>query len=231
MYEMEYSQFQRDVHILIEGTLDASIQYLSTHAEKKLKDIEEAMEKPFDDEYQDHLVDEHVDVLATGAGHERFLRNMALVALASRLTHALRNMARAADTFSPRKRCYRLKGKNISEFAQLWLEYGERFGIDFNANKDRIAFTETMREVRNQIVHNGGEANTLKPFGEMDWSSGDAGYLDLRFSTKYPDYVWGSGMGAEVHISEEQLKESIQAAVDLVGWLATELRAKELSTR
>jgi hypothetical protein len=230
VFDGENDQFQWDVHILIEGTLRASIRYLDTEARTELGEIEAALKKPFDLEYQEHLVDEHVDVLATNYGQERFLRNMAVVALASRLTHSLRNMAKSAETFSPRKRRYGNKHKRISEFAQLWLEYQERFGIDFIANKDRIAFVDTMREVRNQIVHDGSEANTLKPLNDIDWDSGDAGYLDLWFSQKYPEYVWGTGMSAEVTVSEEQLQKFIKDSIELVGWLAGELRAMELKS-
>jgi hypothetical protein len=224
----EHHQFQWDIHILIEGTLDASIRYLTSEAETELKKIEEAMKKPCDDEYQEHLVDEHVEVLVTGSNQENFLRNMALVALASRLTHALRNMAKTAETFSPRKKRYGMK--HMSEFNRLWVEYHERFGIDFEANKDRIAFVKTMQEVRNQIVHDGGEANTLKPLDEMDWSNGDAGLLDMSFSQKHPEYVSGSGLGAEVRVSEEQLQQAVKDSIELVGWLSTTLRSKELES-
>jgi hypothetical protein len=228
IFEMEYGQFQWDVHILIEGTLRASIRYLDTEARRELDEIKEARRKPLDDEYREHLVDERVDVLATNSSQERFVRNMALVALASRLTHALRNMARSAELFSDRKRRY---GKgSMSEFDQLWVEYQERFGIDFDADKDRIAFVNTMREVRNRIVHDGSEANSFKPLGVVDWNSGDAGYLDISFSEKYPEYVWGTGMSAEVNVSEEQLQKAIKASVDLVAWLAGELRARELES-
>jgi hypothetical protein len=88
------------------------------------------------------------DVLLTNISQERFLRNMALVALASRLTHALRNMTKSAESFSPRAKRYE-KMTHLSEFNRLWLEYGERFGIDFTVHADRIAFVEPMREVRN----------------------------------------------------------------------------------
>jgi hypothetical protein len=227
-YRAEHDQFQWDVHILIEGTLNASIQYLNSEARAELREIKEAMEKPLDDEIQEHLVDEHVDVLATNSRQESFLRNMALVALASRLTHALRNMARSAESFSTRKRRYGTKG--MSEFSRLWAEYQERFGIDFVANKDRVAFVETIREVRNQIVHDGSEANTFKPLNEIDWNSGETGYLDVWFSETYPEYVWGSGLSAEVRVSEEQLQRAIKASIDLVGWLAADLRKKELAS-
>ena len=150
-YAEEYSQFQWDVHILIGGTLQASIRYPDTEAKAELAKLEVVMEKQLDVEYHEHLVGEHIDVLATNDNQERFVRNMALVALVSRLTHALRSMARSAELFSPRKKRY--GNKSMREFGQLWLEYTERFGIDFNANVDRVAFVETIREVRNQIVH------------------------------------------------------------------------------
>lgn len=102
-YEGEYEQFQWDVHILIKGTLHASFRFLDSEVKTELAKIEEWMKKPASDEYQQHMVDEHVDVLATNAAQERFLRNMALVALASRLTHSLRTMARSAEAFSPGK--------------------------------------------------------------------------------------------------------------------------------
>lgn len=228
-YESEYQQFQRDVHILIEGTLDASIEYLSTRVKSDLAQIEGALKKAYDDDHQQHLVDEHVDVLETISSQERFLRNIALVALASRLTHALHNMARSAESFSPRKKRY--GKKHDGEFVQLWAEYQERFGIDLSGeHKGRIAFTETMRDVRNMIVHNGGEANKHKFMDDIILDKGEAGLLDISFSEEYPAFVSGSGIGAEVSVSEEQLQSIIEASVNLVGWLARELRARELAS-
>lgn len=224
-YRSEYVHFQLDVHLLIEGTLDAGIRYLQAEAKSELARIEEVMHQSLDDEYYQHLEDEHGVVEARNSGQEQFLKNMALVALASRLTHALRKMARSAQSFSDRKKRY---GGEGSEFAQLWREYTNRFGIDFKANADRIAFVETMREVRNKIVHFGAEANTLKPLNEWDFNDSDAGCLDMGFSEKYPEYVSGSGVGAEVTVSEKQLAEHIEASVGLVGWLAGELRTREL---
>jgi hypothetical protein len=228
LYQNEYDQFQWDVHILILGTLQASLRHLEGEAKTELATIAEVMKKPVDDEYYQHLEDEHVDVLDTNSSQERFLRNVALVALASRLTHALRNLARSAESFSKRKKRYGHKG--MSEFDRLWLEYTDRFEIDFISDANRIAFVDTMREVRNQIVHDGAEANTVKPFDEIDLNSGDAGYLEMWFSEKYPQYVFGSGSSAEVSISQKQLEEHIKSSVALVGWLAGELRTRELAS-
>ena len=228
IYEGEFEQFQWDIHILIKGTLHAGIRFLDSEAKIELAKIEEWMKKPASDEYQQHLVDEHVDVLATNDVQERFLRNMALVALASRLTHSLRTMARSAETFSPRKKRY--GQKSMSEFTRLWVEYKERFGIDFDENASRIAFIETLREVRNQIVHDGSEANTIKPLDEIDDRGSDSSVLDMRFSRKYPEYVQGTGIGAEVSVSQELLDKNIKASIELVEWLAGELRTRELAS-
>jgi hypothetical protein len=137
-------------------------------------------------------------------------------------------MARSAESFSPRKKRY--GDTSMSEFHRLWNEYKERFEIDFSANADRIAFADTMNGVRNQIVHAGGEANPFKGQDDLHWDSGEAGYLDMRFSEKYPEYVSGTGMSAEVSVSEEQLGKAIKSSVGLVGWLAGELRKRELSS-
>ena len=112
VYGDEYDQFQWDVHILIEGTLEAAIKYLDSGVRRDLSEIETLMEKARGD-YQQHLVEEHVDVMAQNANQETFLRNMALVALASRLTHSLRTMARSAETFSPRKKRYGNKSMKV----------------------------------------------------------------------------------------------------------------------
>jgi hypothetical protein len=97
-------------------------------------------------------------------------------------------------------------------------------------HKDQIAFAKTMRVVRNRIVHNGGEANKYKFMDEIDMDKGDAGFIDMSFSEKYPAYVSGSGIGAEVSVSKEQLQSMIDASVNLVGWLSKELRARELAS-
>jgi hypothetical protein len=103
-YKAEYEQFQWDVHMLIEGTLDASIRFLDTESKTELAKIEQWLKTPesIKNEYRDHWVDEHTHLLVTNDGQVVFLTNMALVALASRLTHSLKKMARSAETFSPR---------------------------------------------------------------------------------------------------------------------------------
>jgi hypothetical protein len=73
VYWDEFEQFQWDVHILIEGTLFASIQYLDKRAKERLSEIQSSLDKATADEHQQYLVDEHVDVLATNDGQERFV--------------------------------------------------------------------------------------------------------------------------------------------------------------
>lgn len=223
-YDDEYQQFQWDVYMLIINTLNASIRHLDTKAGIDLSEIKAALETSHDDEAHQHLIDEHVDILETKSGQGRFLRNMALVALSSRLTHALRNMTKSAELFSPRKKRY--GNKSMGEYRCLWLEYVERFGIDFDTNADRIEFVETMRVVRNQIVHDGAEANTFKFSDQINWKSDVVDFLDCSFSEKYPEYVSGN----DVSVSQEKLDEAIKSSVELVGWLAGELRERELSS-
>jgi len=180
----------------------------------ELAEIEKIIQKP-DDEHRE-------------ACREQFLRNMAFVALTSRLATALRNMAWSAQSFSKRKTHY--GSARMTEFDRLWLEYTARFGIDFKANADRIAFVETMRNVRNRIVHEGGEANPpkmSKPVRKTD-SDSDEPSLDLSFSKRYPAYVSRSGIGAQVSVSEAQLAEAVKNSIQLVGWLAGQIRKKEM---
>src|SRR5438477_1525095 len=130
IYSDAAASFEADVNLRIRNTLHAALTYLSGTADAELRDIKSALDKAVDDEAQEHLVDFHVDVLATGLSQERFLRSMAPVALASRLLHALKKMARLAEHFSPSTHDYRGK----SEFLRLWTEYGVRFSIDFKAH-------------------------------------------------------------------------------------------------
>src|ERR1700693_870560 len=126
-YRAECVQFQWDVHILIEGTLDASIRHLGTQTRTELAKLEAVMQRSLDDEYHQHAVDQHEVVQGRNSSQEQFLRNMALVALTSRLTHALRKMAGSAESFSERRKRYR--GER-GEFDQLWREYTDLFGFD-----------------------------------------------------------------------------------------------------
>jgi hypothetical protein len=116
---------------------------------------------------RDRQISQHV--LNGRTGSPRKVSIKALVALASRLTHALRKVARPADHFVSRKgRC---GTSQDSEFVRLWKEYGERFSIDFIANSWRIAFVDAMREARNQIVHDGGRQILPGHLNYKNWRS------------------------------------------------------------
>ena len=147
---------------------------------------------------------------------------MALVALASRLLHTLKKMARLAEHFCPSTRDY--EGK--SEFLRLWAEYGARFSIDFKAHADKIAFVEPII-VWNQIVHEGADANAWNDATLESLRQGQEPTLDTAFSKAYPHFVTGEGWNAEVVVSQEQLDLMCDASVALVRWLAKELYAQD----
>ena len=227
IYPLEADSFETDVRVLIQSTLRAALGQLSGAAQSELTAIETALKKTTDDAAQEHLVDEHVGVLAQELSQQRFLRNMALVALASRLTHALRKIARTAEHFRPRNKHY--GSSSDSEFERLWKEYTGRFSIDFTTNASRIAFVDPMRKARNQIVHDGAEANPWNTSTVESLQRGGEPILDTSFSEGYPEFVTGEGWEAEVVVSQEQLDSMCDAAVALVRWLATELDAQDRS--
>lgn len=148
---------------------------------------------------------------------------MAVVALASRLLHSLKKMARMAESFRPS--AHDSRGK--SEFLRLWAEYEARFSIDFRAHADQIAFVEPMVRVRNQIVHGAGEANTWNDATLESLRQGQGPALDTTFSKDYPQFVTGEGWDSEVDVSQEQLDLMCDASVALVRWLAAKLDAQD----
>ena len=224
-YEAEARSFKDDVYMLILGTLKAAVERISTDAQAELASIERKLKKVKDGPYHQHLVDQSVDVHAQSGLQERFLRNMALVALASRLIIALRKIAKAANHYVPQKKKYGIPSD--SEFVRLWKEYNERFSIDFMAHADRVAFTEVLKEVRNHIVHEGSEANSIKANSFAALDAGEDAWLDKSFSTAHPEFVAGTGMFAEVEVKDEQLQEMVESSLVLVDWLAGEPYAQE----
>jgi hypothetical protein len=107
------------------------------------------------------------------------------------------------------------------------VQYRERFNISFDSRY--IQFTEPLRNVRNKIVHNGGEANERLSFEQIDFLAGDNGHFDQSFSKKYRKFAVGTGALAEVSISEDQLRTAIDKAVRLVKYAATQLYVLELA--
>jgi hypothetical protein len=222
-FQSEADSFVRDVHMLVLIPLHAGISSLSQDTEVEMQKIEAFIEKA-SPENAERLAEDHANLCAELADQERFLRNLSLVALFSRLTHALHKMARTAETFAP----INAKGyEGDNEFKKIWREYRERFGIDFGAKY--IQFIEPLRNARNMIVHNGGDANEPIPITEIDFSKGDEGYCDPWFSKRYPQFVQDIGsLSARVRITEEQQNFAVESAIALVNRAAEQLRAKEL---
>jgi hypothetical protein len=160
-FHSEYLSFEKEIHILILGTLGAANKRLEVEFDEDTAKITAGLDESTI-RGSERLTDDLTELDWFLHDQQRFLLNMAVVGLASRLTHALRQMARAAETFSPRKKRYGSDGKDNSEFGRLWVEFRERFAIDVKADPNRVAFIEPLREVRNQIVHDGGVANPYK---------------------------------------------------------------------
>jgi hypothetical protein len=153
-FHSEYLSFEKEIHILILGTLGAANKRLEVEFDEDTAKITAGLDESTI-RGSERLTDDLTELDWFLHDQQRFLLNMAVVGLASRLTHALRQMARAAETFSPRKKRYGSDGKDNSEFGRLWVEFRERFAIDVKADPNRVAFIEPLREVRNQIVHDG----------------------------------------------------------------------------
>jgi hypothetical protein len=95
LFSMEADAFESDVHVLIREALNAALEHLSPKADADQASLEDFMKTVTDDDYHEHLVDEHVGVMSQYGDQERFLRNIALVALASPRAAALPRNARS----------------------------------------------------------------------------------------------------------------------------------------
>jgi hypothetical protein len=222
-FRVEAESFERDVHILILGTLHASTTYLNEEAKREevelLKHLETATGHA-----AERISERHAELWSGVAEQERFQRNMALVALLTRLTHAFRQVSRSAELWSVRDPAGYGERKD-DEFKKLWAEYRARFDIDFGAR--HIQFVEPLRNARNMIVHNGGDAVRVLPLSEIDPSKEEGGLYDMSFVKNYPQFVTGNGTWAEVTISEQQLTLAIESSVRLVKYAAEGLQERE----
>lgn len=208
----EFRQFEWDLHVLIEGTLAAGRKSLSDQVDSELAKFDEYRALP--NANQEHLNDEYVDILAMHNEQDVFLRNVALVSLTTHLNLTIRRMLRQANS-KPRKEG-RYPGKH--EFARLWSEFADRFGIVFAP--EAIGFVEPMVMARNQIVHEGGDAALIQPGGSLDTS----------FSDSCPQYVRLAGsINASVEVTQELLDMNIEKSIALVRSCAERLKAAELS--
>lgn len=223
-YHHEFDKFQQDAYTLILWPLSAAISHLKQEAEAEDQKLEPklSLSKGEDGEHYAELQQRNWQYFED---QERFLRNMALVGLLSRLIHTLRHMAHTSESIKPRKGSY----PGTGELAQLWTEFTQRFGLDFSHHQETISYLDRLRLVRNQIVHDGGEANKMKPLGESKiLPDGTFDMLDTKFSDKFPEFVRGSDFSAEVEVSEQQLDLGIERSIEMVKWISEQLRAKEL---
>lgn len=232
----EAEQFRRDVHLLILGTLDAALKAIETDFKQEDADLQAAM-KEATGEHHEYLVDRQIELQVICTDQERFLRNMALVGLASLLYHSLSQMARTAESFSPRKKRYNdpTLERRPSDFEKLWIEFEDRFRFDLRKEHSLTGFIKTLNDVRNQIVHDGGLANPPKYWQDVEQIELQPNtpidtdvFLDLKFSRTYSKFVTGEGALAEVAVSAEQLEYMFECAKKLVDHCAEEIRAIEL---
>jgi hypothetical protein len=84
-----------------------------------------------------------------------------------------------------------------------------------------------MVRARNQIVHEGAEANIWNDTTLESLRQGQKPTLDTTFSQDYPQFVDGEGWDAEVVVSQEQLDLMCDDSIALVRWLAKELDARD----
>lgn len=218
----EASAFERDVYILILTGLEAGLKLLNTETQTEDDKLMQHLPKAKGDAAE-HLAQEQADMWIQLSQQEAFLRNMALVALMSRLTHALLSMLRHAEPWAPRD-SDAYAGQD--EFKKIWADFRARFGLNLSARY--VGWIEPYRRARNRIVHNGGEANPMKPFEDIDIDLGDEGMYDMSFSKKHCAFVSGSGFSAEVVVTEKLLDHAVKCAIRLVKHAAEEIRRLEL---
>jgi hypothetical protein len=222
-----YRAFERDLHVVILGTLEAGNSHVERQYKKESRSLKVKL-KQAEGHYQEWLESSCAELSEEKWDQQRFFRNMATVAIATRLIQALRKLLGTAERFKARKPC---RDKSKSEILRLWTELGDCYGIDISGNAERIAFATSLNDVRNQIVHDGGNANSSLPFAQCNPEGGDAGLLDLRFSTKYPQYVEGSESSAEVNVSMKQVQQFGDDSLKLLNWVADELWNEQLKCR
>lgn len=224
-FETEAGAFERDVFMLILTGLDASLKFLRTATQAEDDRLMQFIPKAKGDRAE-HLAEEQADNWIQLSQQESFLRNMALVALMSRLTHALLSMLRLAEPWAPRVSDAE---SGEDEYKKIWAAFRTRFGLNVSAKY--IGWIKPYSRARNHIVHKGGEANPMKPFGEIDVDAGEEGMYDMSFSKKYCAFVSGSGFSAEVVVTEKLLDHAVKCSVRLVRYAAIELRRLELEHR
>jgi hypothetical protein len=222
-FQIEAERLQQDVHMLILVTLDAGNQHLRQEVDKNNEKIEQYSVSA-NGEAAERLAEDQASLWVQLEEQQVFLRNQALVALISRLTHSLRKMLRSAESWSPRDP-NGYEGRD--EFKTIWMELRKRF--DLSLGPRYIQWVEPYRRARNRIVHNGGEANVERHFSEIDPEADfDEGFYDTTFSRECRVFVSGTGSTAQVNVTEKLLDHAVEKSIQLVQYVAEQLRAKEL---
>ena len=225
-FHLAYEKFNEGCHTLVLWPLHAAINHLKEEAEAEDAKLEPRLSSATGGE-REWLGEQQQRNWQYFDDQERFLRNMALIGLLSRLIHTLRDMARSSEWMVPRRKRYGGGG----ELAELWEEFKVRFQLEFSAYQEHIDYLDRLRMVRNQIVHDGGEANPPKPFAESGIRpDGTIDMYDTSFSEKYPEFVEGNDFSAEVVVRQEQLDRGIECSIEIVKWVSEQLRAKEVET-
>jgi hypothetical protein len=221
-FRFEHRKFERDVRVIVMGSLEAGIKQLAREFVGTEKRFNERLEGATQ-EQEDWIIDDFIDIREDHEDQERFLRNIAIVALLSRLTHMLHALARHGNELAPRD-ANGYYGDN--EFKELWAEFRTRFGIQLPPK--HIQWIEPFRRARNLIVHHGGEANPLKY--DTDKRGATVVTRDTSFSKRYRQLVEGEEHAAEVRITQVQLTRAGERAIELSAWLAQELRKLQIET-
>ena len=134
-------------------------------------------------------------------------------------------MARDSEHLAARQGKYKGEG----ELNQLWTEFTERFGFDFSHLQIQISYLDRLRKVRNQIVHDGGDAAVLKPFEKREIrNDGTFDMYDTSFADDFPEFTNGSDYNAQVMVTENQIEQGIQYSFQIVKWISEQLYSLEV---
>ncbi len=218
-FRFEHRKLERDLRTVVMDSLEAGIKQLS----REFKTIEKRYDARLDvatAEEENWIIDDFIDLRADHEDQDRFLRNIALVALLSRLTHTLHQLAWHGESIAPRT-ATEYQGSN--EFQKLWAEFRTRFGIEVTPR--HIQWIEPLRKA-NLIIHNGGDAHPIKY--ERTQSGLFQAVRDKSFSKRHLHMVDGDDHASDVRITQIQLLRAVEEALALSAWLSKQLREKQL---
>ena len=223
-YRHTHDKFNQDVHVLILWPLHAAMEHLKAEASQEDAKLEPHIVGASAEEH-DAIIEQQDLNWQYFPEQERFLQNMALVGLLSHLIHTLRSMARDSEPLATRQGKYKGQG----ELNQLWTEFTERFELDFSHLHTQISYLDRLRKVRNQIVHDGGDAAVLKPFEMRDITKdGTFDMYDTSFAKDFPEFTCGSDYNAQVVVTEEQIEQGIDYSLQIVKWISEQLYPLEV---